>query len=119
MEYLSGGSCGDLLKPGVFKEEYIAIICRELLKGLEYLHGEGKLHRDIKGMLLIPYLLRVVSPIVDNFLTSIQLRTSSSVLPGKVRLRLIFFSRHVADHNPLPSQSNSQTLAFRVSFQLQ
>lgn len=52
MEYLSGGSCGDLLKPGVFKEEYIAIIVRELLKGLEYLHGEGKLHRDIKGKLL-------------------------------------------------------------------
>jgi serine/threonine protein kinase len=50
MEYLSGGSCGDLLKPGVFKEEYIAIVVRELLKGLEYLHGEGKLHRDIKGL---------------------------------------------------------------------
>ena len=49
MEYLSGGSCGDLLKPGVFKEEYIAIVVRELLKGLEYLHGEGKLHRDIKA----------------------------------------------------------------------
>lgn len=51
MEYLSGGSCGDLLKPGVFKEDYVAIIIRELLKGLEYLHGEGKLHRDIKGPL--------------------------------------------------------------------
>ncbi|KAL8286384.1 hypothetical protein RQP46_004401 [Phenoliferia psychrophenolica] len=49
MEYLSGGSCGDLLKPGVFKEDYVAIIIRELLKGLEYLHGEGKLHRDIKA----------------------------------------------------------------------
>lgn len=53
MEYLSGGSCGDLLKPGVFKEEYIAIVVRELLKGLEYLHGEGKLHRDIKGEYLL------------------------------------------------------------------
>ncbi len=37
------------MKPGVFREEYIAIIIRELLKGLEYLHVEGKLHRDIKG----------------------------------------------------------------------
>ncbi|KAI0691984.1 kinase-like domain-containing protein [Cytidiella melzeri] len=49
MEYCSGGSCSDLMKPGVFREEYIAIIVRELLKGLEYLHSEGKLHRDIKG----------------------------------------------------------------------
>ena len=38
------------MKPGVFREEYIAIIVRELLRGLEYLHGEGKLHRDIKGL---------------------------------------------------------------------
>lgn len=37
------------MKPGVFREEYIAILARELLKGLDYLHGEGKLHRDIKG----------------------------------------------------------------------
>ena len=37
------------MKAGVFREEYIAIIVRELLKGLDYLHMEGKLHRDIKG----------------------------------------------------------------------
>jgi len=37
------------MKPGVFREEYIAIIVRELLRGLEYLHNEGKLHRDIKA----------------------------------------------------------------------
>ncbi|KAI6136199.1 kinase-like domain-containing protein [Pisolithus sp. B1] len=49
MEYCSGGSCSDLMKPGVFREEYIAIILRELLRGLEYLHTEGKLHRDIKA----------------------------------------------------------------------
>ncbi|OWZ65450.1 hypothetical protein AYX15_03050 [Cryptococcus neoformans] len=49
MEYCSGGSCSDLMKAGVFREEYIAILARELLRGLEYLHEEGKLHRDIKA----------------------------------------------------------------------
>lgn len=37
------------MKAGPFKEEYIAILLRELLRGLEYLHSENKLHRDIKG----------------------------------------------------------------------
>ncbi|ORY34817.1 hypothetical protein BCR39DRAFT_514941 [Naematelia encephala] len=49
MEYCSGGSCSDLMKAGTFREEYIAILARELLRGLEYLHSEGKLHRDIKA----------------------------------------------------------------------
>nr|CAG8439182.1 9161_t:CDS:10 [Entrophospora candida] len=44
-----GGSCLDLLKPGPFEEHQIAIVLRELLYGLEYLHIEGKIHRDIKA----------------------------------------------------------------------
>jgi serine/threonine-protein kinase 24/25/MST4 len=49
MEFCSGGSCADLMKPGMIGEEYIAIVLRELLMGLDYLHDDSKLHRDIKG----------------------------------------------------------------------
>ncbi|KAH7152296.1 kinase-like domain-containing protein [Dactylonectria estremocensis] len=49
MEYLGGGSCLDLLKPANFSEAHIAIVCRELLLGIQYLHTEGKIHRDIKA----------------------------------------------------------------------
>ncbi|KKY37659.1 putative ste ste20 ysk protein kinase [Diaporthe ampelina] len=49
MEFCSGGSCADLMKPGKIEEEYIAIIVRELLLGLDYLHSDKKLHRDVKA----------------------------------------------------------------------
>ena len=49
MEFCSGGSCSDLMRPGLIPEDYICIIIRELLLGLDYLHSDKKLHRDIKA----------------------------------------------------------------------
>lgn len=49
MELLAGGSVLDLIKPGPLTEDQIAIILRELLLALCYLHDNKKIHRDIKG----------------------------------------------------------------------
>lgn len=50
MEYMAGGSVADLIQPGQPLEEMsIACILRDLLHAIEYLHNEGKIHRDIKA----------------------------------------------------------------------
>jgi serine/threonine-protein kinase OSR1/STK39 len=51
MPYMSGGSCLHILKaayPDGFEEAIIATILREALKGLDYLHQHGHIHRDVK-----------------------------------------------------------------------
>ncbi|KAK8618661.1 hypothetical protein V6N13_132645 [Hibiscus sabdariffa] len=57
MPYMAGGSCLHILKaayPDGFEEVVIATILREVLKGLEYLHQHGHIHRDVKaGNILI------------------------------------------------------------------
>ncbi|KPP63062.1 mitogen-activated protein kinase kinase kinase kinase 5-like, partial [Scleropages formosus] len=50
MEYCGGGSLQDIYHvTGPLSELQIAYVCREMLKGLDYLHGQKKIHRDIKG----------------------------------------------------------------------
>ncbi|XP_050379693.1 serine/threonine-protein kinase BLUS1 [Argentina anserina] len=57
MPFMAGGSCLHILKaayPDGFEEVAIATILREILKGLEYLHHHGHIHRDVKaGNILI------------------------------------------------------------------
>lgn len=50
MEYCGGGSLQDIYQvTGPLTEQQIAYMCKETLKGLEYLHSKNKMHRDIKG----------------------------------------------------------------------
>eukprot|EP00967_Tisochrysis_lutea_P017998 scaffold20394_cov36-Tisochrysis_lutea.AAC.1 len=49
MEYVGGGSILDMMDAGNMSEEYIKTIIYDVLRGLDYLHTEGKIHRDIKA----------------------------------------------------------------------
>lgn len=52
MEFCGAGSVTDLVKSSknnFLKEEWIAYICREILRGLAHLHVNKVIHRDIKG----------------------------------------------------------------------
>ena len=50
MEYCGGGSVSDILRlrKNTLDEEEIVVILRDTLKGLEYLHTQRKIHRDVK-----------------------------------------------------------------------
>ncbi|KAF8926763.1 hypothetical protein BGZ58_010937 [Dissophora ornata] len=50
--YLSAGSCLDIMKcayPEGFDEVSIATILKQALQGLDYLHKNGHIHRDVKA----------------------------------------------------------------------
>mmetsp|Transcript_15280 Transcript_15280/g.31064 ORF Transcript_15280/g.31064 Transcript_15280/m.31064 type:complete len:407 (-) Transcript_15280:1737-2957(-) len=50
MEFVDGGSLRELIEStGPLPEQLIMPILRCLLRGLEYIHSENKLHRDIKA----------------------------------------------------------------------
>jgi len=51
MEYCGAGSVSDCmrLRNKTLNEDEIACICRDTLKGLEYLHLRRKIHRDVKA----------------------------------------------------------------------
>jgi serine/threonine-protein kinase 24/25/MST4 len=50
LEHLSGGSVADLLQAGgPLTEDEIAVILRDSLQALIYLHSQNRVHRDLKS----------------------------------------------------------------------
>lgn len=49
MEYMEGGALTDVIDNNTLTEEQIATICFETCKGLQHLHRQNIIHRDIKS----------------------------------------------------------------------
>ncbi|CAH1761264.1 12617_t:CDS:10 [Entrophospora sp. SA101] len=49
MEYMEGGALTDVIDNNTLEEDQIATICFETCKGLQHLHGQNIIHRDIKS----------------------------------------------------------------------
>jgi len=49
MEYMEGGTLSEAVKRFTFNEDHIAYIARETLKGIQYLHSNNLVHRDLKS----------------------------------------------------------------------
>lgn len=81
MEYCGAGSITDLVKStkgNSLKEEWISFISKEILNGLNYLHANKIIHRDIKGQVRL-FFLSLFNLLFLFFLKNVLLTENAEV----------------------------------------
>jgi len=86
LEYMAGGSMADVLKQfGAFEESLMAVYCKEILEGVEYLHTRDPpvVHRDIKSANVLVGLDARVK-LTDFGCSKRQMDTMSHTMRGSI-----------------------------------
>jgi serine/threonine protein kinase len=68
---------------GPLSEKQIAFVSRETLRGLEYLHSRGKMHRDIK--VSVPSS-SATSSVTGRYVTGANYSVCSNRVPGGIHM---------------------------------
>eukprot|EP00906_Rhabdomonas_costata_P005221 RCo007852 len=77
MEYVAGGTLADILANfRKLEEPVVQLYTRQLLEGLEYLHGWGYVHRDVKSSNILISVEGVLK--LSDFGTALKLRNGGA-----------------------------------------
>ncbi|NXV09639.1 PAK1 kinase, partial [Cettia cetti] len=82
MEYMNGGTLNDVIRETDMSEGEIASVSRECPQGLEFLHSNHVLHRDVKSLNI---LLRTDGSVKLGQYILGQLQRSRDLGPGQSR----------------------------------
>ncbi|GAA5902415.1 uncharacterized protein JCM6883_001402 [Sporobolomyces salmoneus] len=75
MDFASGGSIRTLMKSGAIEEKYAALIVREVLVALSFLHRQDIIHRDVKAANIL--LTQTGKILLCDFGVAAHLQTNS------------------------------------------
>jgi serine/threonine protein kinase len=114
MEYLPGGSVTHLVrKEGPLDEQTTSEYTRQMLKGLEYLHGENVVHRDVKGLNVLLTADQKVVKLIDFELTK-QLGEMTRSMTTAGRGTTYYMAPEIAAQDYYGTQSDIWSLACTV-----
>ena len=91
LEYASGGCLSSYVQPGGVDCFWLISVIAQLAAGLEYLHGENVVHRDLKtGNVLLASLSKLQVKIADFGLSFVVQSSAASACLSKVGTALYF-----------------------------